>query len=167
MSGLFPGLWVMVNQRRKINKQCRKVSLCRRCESPLMVTDRRQPLVTRISDLDANALRARKRLEQKLGYLQPYSRSGVLPQNMRSGRNLKAGMKCTCLGSKLFGSRWPLKLRRCRSCRKICSVCLEGFQDKQQIAKLSCSHKFHLDCVLPWLAAHPHCPYCRTPVLVS
>lgn len=94
-------------------------------------------------------------------------RSGVLPQNMRSGRNLKAGMKCTCLGSKLFGSRWPLKLRRCRSCRKICSVCLEGFQDKQQIAKLSCSHKFHLDCVLPWLAAHPHCPYCRTPVLVS
>ncbi|GAY54107.1 hypothetical protein CUMW_154140 [Citrus unshiu] len=126
MSGLFPGLWVMVNQRRKINKQCRKVSLCRRCESPLMVTDRRQPLVTRISDLDANALRARKRLEQKLGYLQPYSRSGVLPQNMRSGRNLKAGMKCTCLGSKLFGSRWPLKLRRCRSCRKICSVCLEG-----------------------------------------
>lgn len=96
-----------------------------------------------------------------------YLQSGVLPQNMRSGRNLKAGMKCTCLGSKLFGSRWPLKLRRCRSCRKICSVCLEGFQDKQQIAKLSCSHKFHLDCVLPWLAAHPHCPYCRTPVLVS
>ncbi|ESR33260.1 hypothetical protein CICLE_v10007103mg [Citrus x clementina] len=150
MSGLFPGLWVMVNQRRKINKQCRKVSLCRRCESPLMVTDRRQPLVTRISDLDANALRARKRLDQKLGYLQPYSRFVLY-----------------LLSSKLFGSRWPLKLRRCRSCRKICSVCLEGFQDKQQIAKLSCSHKFHLDCVLPWLAAHPHCPYCRTPVLVS
>ncbi|KAK9182662.1 hypothetical protein WN944_025808 [Citrus x changshan-huyou] len=58
MSGLFPGLWVMVNQRRKINKQCRKVSLCRRCESPLMVTDRRQPLVTRISDLDPNACAA-------------------------------------------------------------------------------------------------------------
>ncbi|KAL9410665.1 hypothetical protein AB3S75_044442 [Citrus x aurantiifolia] len=74
MSGLFPGLWVMVNQRRKINKQCRETSLCRRCQNPLMGTDRRQPLVTRISDLDANALRARKRLEQKLGYLQPYSR---------------------------------------------------------------------------------------------
>lgn len=71
MAGMLPG--VGVPQRRKIiSKQHRQDSPCSRCESPL--TDLREPLATCISDLDENALRARRRLEQKLASLHPRSR---------------------------------------------------------------------------------------------
>uniref|UniRef100_A0A1D1Z6M7 E3 ubiquitin-protein ligase RING1 n=1 Tax=Anthurium amnicola TaxID=1678845 RepID=A0A1D1Z6M7_9ARAE len=46
-----------------------------------------------------------------------------------------------------------------------CAVCLEGFRGEgRQVLDLPCSHRYHRDCVLPWLAAHPHCPCCRSPV---
>lgn len=93
-------------------------------------------------------------------------RSSALPLNKSSAATIKRAWRVHAWAKKLLGSQCPLKLRRCKSYRKICSVCLEGFQDKQQITKLSYSHKFHKDCVL-WLEAHPHCLYCRTPVLVS
>ncbi|ESR33261.1 hypothetical protein CICLE_v10005915mg [Citrus x clementina] len=162
MAGMLPG--VGVPQRRKIiSKQHRQDSPCSRCEIPL--TELREPLATCISDLDENALRARQRLEQKLASLHPRSRPGEVPQNKSSG---KEGMKDTRLGSKLlWGSHLRhLKLRGSKSNTKICSVCLEEFQEEQPVTRLPCSHKYHSDCVLPWLAAHPQCPYCRRPALV-
>ena len=46
----------------------------------------------------------------------------------------------------------------------MCSVCLEDFEGEQQMMELSCSHKYHSNCLMPWLASHPHCPTCRNPV---
>ncbi|KAF3338169.1 E3 ubiquitin-protein ligase RNF126-like protein [Carex littledalei] len=47
----------------------------------------------------------------------------------------------------------------------LCAVCLEKVSGKKKkVMRLPCSHKYHSDCVLPWLAAHPDCPCCRTAV---
>lgn len=47
----------------------------------------------------------------------------------------------------------------------LCAVCLEKVRGKKKkVMRLPCSHKYHSDCVLPWLAAHPDCPCCRTAV---
>lgn len=68
------------------------------------------------------------------------------------------------IGRKLLECSWLLRGNKLKKDRKVCAVCLEDLGLEQQVMNLSCSHKYHSACLLPWLAAHPHCPYCRTPV---
>lgn len=42
-----------------------------------------------------------------------------------------------------------------------CSICLSEFQPTQQIVKLPCDHKFHLNCVSMWFERSTNCPICR------
>ncbi|KAI5064251.1 hypothetical protein GOP47_0020921, partial [Adiantum capillus-veneris] len=42
-----------------------------------------------------------------------------------------------------------------------CSVCLERFLAGQLLIHLPCKHRFHPDCLTPWLESHGQCPYCR------
>lgn len=47
-----------------------------------------------------------------------------------------------------------------------CAICLEEFQDKEQVRVLPCNHTFHGDCVVPWLTErHCTCPLCKFDVL--
>jgi hypothetical protein len=47
-----------------------------------------------------------------------------------------------------------------------CAICLEEFQDKERVRVLPCKHKFHGDCVIPWLTErHCTCPLCKFDVL--
>ncbi|XP_057820092.1 probable E3 ubiquitin-protein ligase RHY1A [Cryptomeria japonica] len=46
-----------------------------------------------------------------------------------------------------------------------CPICLDCFQLNQVIIHLPCRHKFHPNCLIPWLEKNNHCPYCRTKVL--
>ncbi|KAJ3589282.1 hypothetical protein NHX12_010127 [Muraenolepis orangiensis] len=41
-----------------------------------------------------------------------------------------------------------------------CAICLEDFQDGQDLRIISCAHEFHKDCVDPWLLQHRTCPLC-------
>lgn len=45
-----------------------------------------------------------------------------------------------------------------------CSVCLEHFLPGQLLTCLPCKHRFHPDCLSPWLESHGQCPYCRAKV---
>lgn len=55
------------------------------------------------------------------------------------------------------------ELKRTLSKADLCAVCLDEVRERhQQITRLPCSHKYHSDCVLPWLAIQPDCPCCRT-----
>lgn len=45
-----------------------------------------------------------------------------------------------------------------------CSVCLEHFVVGQQLICLPCKHRFHPNCLTPWLELHAKCPYCRAKV---
>ncbi|KAF8082417.1 hypothetical protein N665_0827s0020 [Sinapis alba] len=42
-----------------------------------------------------------------------------------------------------------------------CSVCLDDFEIGMEAKEMPCKHKFHGDCLLPWLELHSSCPVCR------
>jgi hypothetical protein len=45
-----------------------------------------------------------------------------------------------------------------------CPVCLERFRSGQVLVHLPCHHRFHVDCLSPWLESHGQCPYCRAEI---
>lgn len=55
------------------------------------------------------------------------------------------------------------------SCRasKECSICLEGFEDGEKLIKLTCMHRFHSCCLLPWVEVCGACPNCRKDIVVT
>lgn len=44
---------------------------------------------------------------------------------------------------------------------KKCPVCLGPFDEEDEVKDLPCSHRFHTNCILPWLQRVNSCPLCR------
>jgi len=44
---------------------------------------------------------------------------------------------------------------------KKCSICLDEFEDGQEVKFLWCTHRFHKGCVDTWLEKHTNCPICK------
>jgi hypothetical protein len=43
-----------------------------------------------------------------------------------------------------------------------CAICIEEYQDGETLQVLPCSHKFHTDCIVPWLTERQaSCPLCK------
>ncbi|CAL4980448.1 unnamed protein product [Urochloa decumbens] len=60
------------------------------------------------------------------------------------------------------GGRRRAELTRTLSMVDVCAVCLEEVRERRErVTRLPCSHKYHSECVLPWLAIQPDCPCCR------
>ncbi|KAK4778391.1 hypothetical protein SAY87_018578 [Trapa incisa] len=124
----------------------------------------RMGLPAATSSLDETALMARRRLEQKLGYIYSSPRNGKIHQQQQEGGD--GGGNKKMVSRMLLGRTWNLGFNRLlKPDRKVCAVCLEGFRGGGQcVMDLSCSHKYHSECLLPWIVDHPHCPCCRTPI---
>lgn len=42
-----------------------------------------------------------------------------------------------------------------------CSICLESYNENDEIALSACKHHFHLECVEKWMFRQRSCPICR------
>ncbi|THG18693.1 RING-H2 finger protein ATL70-like isoform X1 [Camellia sinensis] len=129
------------------------------------------PIITTATSaaaMDEAALKARQRLEEKLGCFRPSSsrlnrveaNEGRGNNSMRTRDNHNHGYLVT----RIPGRRWHFQINTSKSKGQLCAVCLEDFHVEKQVMQLSCTHKYHSDCLLPWLVDHPNCPSCRTPV---
>eukprot|EP01006_Ploeotia_vitrea_P030034 TRINITY_DN62492_c0_g1_i1.p1 TRINITY_DN62492_c0_g1~~TRINITY_DN62492_c0_g1_i1.p1 ORF type:complete len:621 (+),score=52.84 TRINITY_DN62492_c0_g1_i1:204-1865(+) len=45
-----------------------------------------------------------------------------------------------------------------------CTICLELFEEGEQVMQLVCNHGFHVPCVTQWLSKNKKCPTCRNEV---
>lgn len=48
-----------------------------------------------------------------------------------------------------------------------CSVCMEQFQDGEQLRLLPCMHKYHKCCIDEWFNSSPACPVCKHSIIPS
>ncbi|KAL5852783.1 hypothetical protein ACOSQ3_007901 [Xanthoceras sorbifolium] len=159
MAGMLPGVGVPHRRRPQQQLHRQETSIG---NSDISLRERREPSI--MAAMDETALRARLRLEQRLAYLHSSSRSSDRLQDGGNGPKRKAArVKDSRSGTKFLRMPWNFQLNKCKSI-KTCSVCLEDLQEQQRVMNLSCCHKYHSHCLLPWLVAHPSCPNCRTPV---
>merc|ERR1739844_580899 len=49
---------------------------------------------------------------------------------------------------------------------RTCMVCLEAFTVGEDLRILPCLHRYHKNCIDPWLARNRHCPVCKHDVTV-
>jgi len=42
-----------------------------------------------------------------------------------------------------------------------CAVCLEDYTSREHARELPCRHRFHSQCIVPWLEMRSSCPVCR------
>ncbi|KAI3838686.1 hypothetical protein MKX03_013376 [Papaver bracteatum] len=50
---------------------------------------------------------------------------------------------------------------------EICSICQDGYYNKDKIATLDCKHEYHEDCITQWLLQKNLCPVCKGQALES
>jgi len=43
-----------------------------------------------------------------------------------------------------------------------CNLCHELFERAQKITDWNCNHKYHIECIQPWLTEHNTCPMCAS-----
>jgi len=133
--------------------------------------------------MDEAALKARQRLEEKLGCFRPSRLNGVQANEGRANQTTTTTTRDSDDNqysiSRILGRR-PWHFQSINSSASssnskskggqpmICVVCLEDCraEGQQVMMELPCSHRFHSKCLLPWLASHPNCPSCRSPVQI-
>ncbi|KAJ0749637.1 putative transcription factor C2H2 family [Helianthus annuus] len=129
--------------------------------------------------LGGAAREAKERLDGRLrGHLKQDIKRQSGQETLSSvGRRLSStttvmeDMKMEILRSKKNGLkrlRWGKKWLRWKSSEEDeCAICLDQFKASEKIAQLPCVHRFHSDCLLPWLEGNAHCPCCRANVFSS
>ncbi|XP_042513827.1 probable E3 ubiquitin-protein ligase RHA4A [Macadamia integrifolia] len=169
MAGMLPG--VELARRRRIHSSNQNDDY-RNCRSDSFFRERLPPsiIATTTTTMDSTTLMARMRLEEKLGGFRSRWNKKHEPQSQPppvQHRSSSHVLRPTQIHTSETRNRETEvcrsspQLSRRNSQREVCSVCLDDLQGKREVTNLPCSHRYHSDCLLPWLASHSHCPYCR------
>jgi hypothetical protein len=57
-----------------------------------------------------------------------------------------------------------IKIIKFHPFNRLCNICLEDHNDKVNWISLSCSHKFHHECIKAWKEENKCCPICNTEI---
>jgi hypothetical protein len=57
-----------------------------------------------------------------------------------------------------------IKIIKFHPFNRLCNICLEDHNDKVNWISLSCSHKFHHECIKAWKEENKSCPICNTEI---
>jgi hypothetical protein len=45
-----------------------------------------------------------------------------------------------------------------------CTICIDDFEEGDEVIKLVCKHSFHPKCIVPWLEKSAECPNCKAKI---
>lgn len=48
-----------------------------------------------------------------------------------------------------------------------CSICLQKYNNGDQIFITKCQHKYHIQCLLSWYKNNNNCPICRKQICIN
>ena len=69
---------------------------------------------------------------------------------------------CTLFSRCTFGNKKKyIKIKSKDTIYNECPICLEYFRENDKLARLSCDHVFHIDCIKQWISRESNCPICR------
>ncbi|KAJ3695539.1 hypothetical protein LUZ60_000916 [Juncus effusus] len=129
----------------------------------------------RCTDLGGIAREAKERLDDKFRKNQRataikrhHSMGSMRPNNNESPGNLQREIyNSSKTGMRKF-MNWSTKLGWKASEQSAdCAVCLDEFKTGDILVHLPCAHRFHSNCVMPWLESSSQCPVCRTIIFSS
>ena len=93
-----------------------------------------------------------------------------MPSRSRSSSTRKKKSAATRIQKTLRGKQGRKRAKKFRSIQRNnaikaneCSICHE--QLMQDVIVLPCSHRFHNECIEPWIISHNSCPICRAPII--
>ena len=76
-----------------------------------------------------------------------------------NGDNLNNGVDINLLNS--LPSTQLKDVSHLESDKKQCVICMEDFNNGDEVIYLPCLHVFHKDCLFEWLRGHNDCPICK------
>jgi hypothetical protein len=59
-----------------------------------------------------------------------------------------------------------IKIIKFHPFNKLCNICLEDHHDKVNWISLSCTHKFHHECIIAWKEENKCCPICSADISI-
>jgi len=59
-----------------------------------------------------------------------------------------------------------IKIIKFHPFNRLCNICLEDHNNKVNWISLSCSHKFHHECITAWKEENKKCPICNTQISI-
>ncbi|KAI3801782.1 hypothetical protein L1987_29896 [Smallanthus sonchifolius] len=108
--------------------------------------------------LGGAAREAKERLDERL--------RGPLKKDIRTSPSARFSGQVEILKKVGWGKKW-LRWKSLDEDEGKCAICLDEFKAREKIAQLRCAHRFHSECLLPWLGSNAHCPCCRATVFGS
>lgn len=115
------------------------------------------------------AREAKERLDERL---RSQSKSEIRRHNSKKSKNIINGSSMVFgdLHTEVLGNKkkfnWA-KLSWKAMEQEECTVCLERFSAGETLVHLTCAHRFHSTCLIPWLVNNAHCPCCRKVILLN
>ncbi|XP_015893426.2 uncharacterized protein LOC107427551 [Ziziphus jujuba] len=181
MAGILPG--VEYARRRHVgsstNGCIRKSSFClyatqHSSSSTSLLKKKKSTMKQACQDddqkLGIEAREAKERLDQKLGThckrggLRSYGEERCNMVNQ--SRELHTEVYCSKKdGSSSKFMSWAKLSWKASGQDEFCAVCLERFRGGETLVHLSCAHRLHSECLLPWLENNEQCPCCRLGII--